>query len=353
MASKVEIWQNNRKIRTLDTLTDGNVRMDDTEFRTTMDFVCQDEDGDLVPTNRANNILEPGFSYAKAFRGLYLSGDTTPTYIPMGASMINEVRVDDSGESVTLSVDCVDWAVRMHEDKLEKTFVIPKGQWVWFALYKLLAYRLEPWQSFRYRGDDQITTSERVYPKGESRWTHAQTLARTIGCEVFFDENLDLIIQPFPKVGRVVDEYVEGPNCSLLYGSKIRDLEGVYNRVEVSGENPKNGTIHVAVAENHNPFSPTSIERIGRRTYTTTSGALNSANHARLYARTLLEQKSGRPERMELTTLVNPGLRLGDTVRVTREALGTNSLQVLDKLTFPLVPGRGTAVSCRERFIEP
>lgn len=353
-AIKVEVWQDNKKIRTLSgaEVTDGNVRMDDAEFRTQIDLTLQDELGDLTPRDTFSNILEPGFSYVKAWRGLYLPEEDEPVLIPLGAAVVDEVRADESGASRTISVNCLDWATKLHEDTFPSTFTIAKGQWVWYSLQRLIVPLLEDWQRFIFRGDAALTSGQRTYKSGESRWTKARELAKSIGCELFFDEELNLVCEPIPGVGDPCDEFSEGSEGKLLYGSKIRSVQGIYNSVKVIGENTKNNAIYSGLAEDRNPFSPTNIDRFGRRAYETSDGNVQSNTAAAIMALGLLRKMVGRPERMELTTIVNPGLRLNDTVKVEREALGVNTLQVLDKLTIPLVPDRGMSLSMRERIVE-
>jgi hypothetical protein len=333
-------------------LSDGNVRMDDTTYRTQIDLRLDDAETEFVPTKSTDNVFEVGRSILKAYRGLYLPGATEPTMVPLGGAVVSEVRVDDSGAGLTVSVRGDDYAQKISAQKLDWNLSIPKTMTAKTALERLVVWQLEPWQDFIFQGDPTATTAGRVAQLGEDPWTHAQSIARGLGCDLYFDDNLNLVCAETPEVGQPVDSLIEGPGCRLLYGSKIRSLEGIFNRVVVTSESTGLTTLVAGNAEDRNPYSPTNIDRIGRRTYPTSSSAVSTNAQAAAMARSLVRKKSGRPERVELNTIVNPAYRLGDTLRVKRMKLGVDSRQVLDKITFPLTPNRACSMSTRERMVD-
>jgi hypothetical protein len=352
MSTRVDIYVDNVLRYGNLPLSDGNVKMDDTVFRTQIDLTINDAEAEFVPTKSLDNVLEVGRSVIKAYRGLYLPGQTTPTMVPLGCAIVGEVRVDDSGQGLTIGVRGNDYAEKISAQKLDWNLSIPKTMTAETAIRNLVVWQLEPWQDFIFLGDSSATTAGRVAQIGEDPWTHAQSIARGIGCDLYFDESLNLICAETPDVGVVVDEYVEGPKCRLLYGSKIRSLEGIFNRVVVSSDATGNTTTVYGNAEDRNPTSPTNIDRIGRRTHFTSSSAVRTSSQAAAMARSLLKKKSGRPERVELNTVVNPALRLGDTILVKRAKLGMDSKQVVDKVTFPLTAKRACSMSTRERLVD-
>jgi hypothetical protein len=352
MLSRVGLYNNGDFVQYLE-FNDGNLRMDDTALRTSGDLtLTEDElDSSIVPSDtRSDNLLEAGFTEGIFYRGI-MYDDGTVEWIPFPRMVLDEIRIDDSGAGLTIQLQFLDQAIRIARNKFRGVYWIPDGTIADTAIHDLLKSRL-PGVNFVYTGTPGWTLNNRIFQAGDDPWQSAFNIAKAIGCELYFNESLDptVICEPVPSIDSdPVDSYVEGPGTSLLYANKIRNMEGVVNRVVVLGEATKQNNIPRGIAEDLNPKSLTYVPTFGPVTYVTTMSSVKTDNQAQRAADARLFKMIGRPERLELQALVNAGLRLNDCITVERDKAGIQSNYFLDKLTIPMTHNRAANLSTRER----
>jgi hypothetical protein len=354
MDMKVEIYVDGNLERTLagstNLITDGNVRMDDVALQTSMDITVTDPDTELIPSdNRTDNLLEAGYTQMRAYRGIVIAGATH--WVPFPTTVVDDLRIDDSGAGLQMVVSCVDQAVKISRDRFRGTYWIPDGTVADVAILDLLRSRM-PGVQFVYEGEPNWTLNNRIYQPGDDPWETAFNIAHSIGCELYFTEDLTPTVKctPIPlQADSPVDSFFEGDEANLLYVNKIRNMSGVVNRCVVLSEASKQNVVYRGIAEDLNPASLTYVPRFGACTNTTVMSSVKTATQCQKAADRRLRKLLGKPERVEFQNIVNPALRLNDVVELVRGASGVNSLYFIDKITFPLTHNRAMNTSGRER----
>lgn len=188
------------------------------------------------------------------------------------------------------------------------------------------------------------TTPLLTFGAQSDRWEAAQGMARSIGCELYFDGFGRCVLRAEPSPASIPAwSVVEGDGGALLDARVSLDRAPAYNRVIAFGENADN-TVAVprGVATDANPASPSYYygpfkhkPRFYASPFLTTDAQAFSA------ATAVLNAQLGVARALELTALPNPALEPGDTVRVTRARLGIDEVHVIDTITLGLTAADG------------
>ncbi len=187
------------------------------------------------------------------------------------------------------------------------------------------------------------TTATRTDLVGPQVWDQDRAgaiidLATSIGAEVYFDVDGNLIIEDAPLLGQVpvwtVDASASGV---LISGDRLRDRSRTYN-VVVAYPSNVSGSIPYApvIVEDNDPTSRTYVGGpFGRVPFRYTSPAMTSSGQATVAAQALLNRVKAVNAQLNVEAVVNPALDRGDVITVLTPDSVTE-LHLVDSLTIPL-----------------
>lgn len=169
-------------------------------------------------------------------------------------------------------------------------------------------------------------------------------LATTFHADIYYDMDGHLNV----KKALNFDEYKNVQNqWDFRYGeaeyisSQVSyQLKNVANYIYVIGDNPMGGEIPVATAENNDPRSPLSIQKIGRKTRYFEKSTIYSYQEALDYANYILKQSCLLGNAITFACSLIPHLELDNTFSLTDPFYNYNREEfIITAITYPLGSG--------------
>lgn len=287
--------------------TQGSVSVDfNRDERRTLEITLENVDGGL----RHPSLFDYD-KVIKVWRGVRnpLNGDTWEA--PLGTFYIDSIKSQHFPHDV--SVTARDGTKRLLGDKFPTSITFSSGRSP-ESLIKAIAinggvtkYNLPP--------TGQLTTREHAFERGTSRWEAVAEIANAYAYDIYFDADgyLVMMAQQDPASSPEVFTFQTGPTGSLsAFERKTTDTR-IYNHVVVTGTGVAPNVY--AVAENNNPSSPTSVQRIGRRTYEYVSQFISTTAQCQDVANKFLAIHALEDYELSLTSLVLPWLEAGNVVK--------------------------------------
>lgn len=187
------------------------------------------------------------------------------------------------------------------------------------------------------------------------RWQAIKDIATAFGHEVYFDHQGYMVMREYkdPNVSPVVFTFQTGPQGSLAKYSKSSSDTRVYNQIVVRNDNA-GGLPLVAIAENHEPSSPTSIENLRRtKTYNYSSGFFTSLPQMQAVADSFLAIHSLESYDVNFDAIVIPWLEATEVIEFIDPDPnpGDPTRFLLVSFNVPLKLGTMSAVSRRVRVV--
>lgn len=354
---------------------DGNITVDRTvEYRRGGTVNCIDSTGTLT-VQGAEGILTPLGTEVRPYRGIVYEDGTTEVYA-LGVFRISQATVSEtvgtadgsygvgSGGGApaagSIPTGCVQIAISMYDrsrkvarDLFTATYSIAAGTNALTAIKAILA-RSFPDLTYDAVGTTLTVPSTLVYAIGDDPWAACQDLATSMGCEVYFDVDGDVVIAPPPDInslGAAAMTYVEGDGCSMTGLDAVYTDSPGYNGVIVIGQSPANTTAPViGVAWDTEPSSPTYwLGPYGKVPQIVNDSTITTQADAQASATNLLNGQLGFSAQISVTAYVNPALEAGDVIAVQRLALGVDGFYSLDTLNVPLINTETQALSGRSQ----
>lgn len=169
-------------------------------------------------------------------------------------------------------------------------------------------------------------------------------LATTFHADIYYDMDGHLNV----KKTLNFDEYKNVQNqWDFRYGdaeyisSQVNyQLKNIANYIYVIGDNPMGGEIPVATAENNDPRSPISIQKIGRKTRYFEKSTIYSYQEALDYANYILKQSCLLGNSITFTCSLIPHLELDNTFSLTDPFYRYDREEfIITAITYPLGVG--------------
>lgn len=169
-------------------------------------------------------------------------------------------------------------------------------------------------------------------------------LATTFHADIYYDMDGHLNV----KKTLNFDEYKNVQNqWDFRYGdaeyisSQVNyQLKNIANYIYVIGDNPMGGEIPVATAENNDPRSPLSIQKIGRKTRYFEKSTIYSYQEALDYANYILKQSCLLGNSITFTCSLIPHLELDNTFTLTDPFYRYDREEfIITAITYPLGAG--------------
>lgn len=176
-------------------------------------------------------------------------------------------------------------------------------------------------------------------------------LGNVLGADIFYDTNGVLTITSgttditYSKQSSIWDFSDVLPEYSN--GSVSLNTIDAINIVKVVGNQINDSEIYIGNAENHNPLSPTAIEKIGRKIYYEESANLPNQARADEYAKYVLNSKSIIQTAIAFSSTLIPHLDVNRVITITDDYYKYNQERfIIQSITLPLDARTLMSISC-------
>lgn len=337
--------------------TDGNVSIDRTSSnRRRCNITCVDPTGEFTPRS-ATGLLTPTGTEVTVYRGvLYPSG--IEEVVSLGVYRLSKVTITDTTSAIGtpgIVLEGYDRSRTVERDKFIAPYTVAQGTNIIQAIQDILARTFD---NLQY---DAVTTTltataPMVYDTANNPWEACQDLATSIGCEVYFDVNGNVVIAPPVDVDHLTSpdwSYVEGVGCQMLALGVVYTDEPGYNGVVLTGESTGDELPAVrSVVWDEEPSSPTYHEGpYGEVPMFVTNSVVSTQADADSVAQATLNSTIGITSQLSVTALVNPALDANDTVEVQRAKSGISAKYAIDSLTIPLMASETAQLTLRAKRV--
>lgn len=285
----------------------GNVNCDMTRSeRRTFDLQLQNIDGALT-------IYPEGFWYDKVIK-IYRGIQTADTeyYRQLGEFLID--GASEPNFPATLSLTGRDYTKKLLTSKFPAATAFAKNQPIENLIHTIAVNA--GIMKFDLPLTGKNTGRDFFYDRGVERWKAIEEIAHAYNYDVYFTHDGYLTMTEYadPTLGQPDYTFQTGRDFGNLSAYEKRTADArMYNHVVVSGES--SDTIPVwAEVKNEIPGHPTSVARIGERTYFFTSAFITTYEQALDVATSFLKVHALEQFEASLDSVVIPWLEVGTVV---------------------------------------
>lgn len=297
-----------------------------------------------VPTV-SGGVLTP-YGYELAVRRGIAYPDGTTELMALGVFPIQASKTDDTLQT---SITALDRSQQVVDARFEDDYSIAAGTNYGTAIAAMVAAGVSGLTYvFTSTG---FTTPLLTFTAQSNRWEAAQGMAKSIGCELYFDGLGQCVLRPEPSPSATaVWTVAEGAGGVLVSSSLALDRQGAYNRVIASGGNGSTTTVYRGIATDNNSSSPTYyFGPFGKKPRFYSSPFIASNAQADSAAAAILTAGLGLGRSLDLSAVPNPAVEPGDPIQVTRTLLGINEVHIPDVITIGLGANQAMTMATRAR----
>lgn len=339
------------------TATGGNVQVDRTsDVRRRCSLDCIDPDGNLTPKTAAS-LLTPYGTEIRPYRGVkYTSGVLAGSFevVPLGVFRLSQATVRDQvGGSPDISLDAYDLSRTVSRAKFADVYTVATGTNLVTAIQTIIQLSL-PDTQFDTTATSMTATTPIVFDASSDPWQACQTIAQSVGMEVYFSATGRCKVAPPVDIDHLpapVFSYVEGNHCTMLDLEVVFTDDPGFNGVIVVGESADSTVPAVrSVMWDTEPSSPTYyLGPYGKVPMFITDSNITTQADADAAAAAALNQVLGFSSQLQITATVNPALDANDVIQITRDRSGVNAKYAIDSLTIPLNASSSASANLRQK----
>ena len=273
-----------------------------------------------------------------------------------GVYIITDISASHSEADKTVTINGVDkfglFGSETGYNEMIGTFCIPKGLTIYEAIFLILnqdmgnGQVLDPIEPIIDPYYKNVTIPFDI-DKGPGSYIgeSLKDLANTFRADIYYDDDgrlnfwRSMLGEENSNLSVIWDFYdtnAEYMNYCLTY-----NLVKTVNRICVVGSNPNSSTPVMAIAENNNPISPISIQKIGIKNRYIESDSIQTLTEAKDYADYMLESLSVEQNTISFECTLIPSLTVNKLFTLTDNFYGIQKESFLiQSLTCPI--GIGT-----------
>ncbi len=336
---------------------EGEVAVDRTaQVRRGLNCRVVDPTGVVTP-RQTGEVLTPYGTELRAYRGIrWTNNDGTPgeEICPLGVFRLSRssitYRADGTGE---ITLEAYDRSRTIQRDKFLSPYVVAADTNLLTAI-KEIVKRTFPSVEYDAIGTTLKTTSPMLLDTGSDPWEACTQLARSMGCEIYFDVEGRLVVAPPPDVAANPAPdftYYDSDGGHLIDLSRDFADENAFNGVVVTGESPGDEKPPVrGEAWDDSPTSPTyRYGDYGECPMFITDNTAKTEEDCIKIAKAQLALILGRPASLNITAVVNPSYEAGAVVHIKLERAHINGLFGLDAFNVPLAGSSTQRLTMREK----
>ena len=316
-------------------LLDGDVSVDSNrDERRQLNLTLDNSDNDL-------NLSPGGLWYDKVvrvYRGV-THEDGSNWEAQLGEFLIDDLNQANFPNEIELSAR--DFSKKLKLSKFNQTTIFLENQPV-EELIRSIAYNGGIPHGKMYLPLTGKSTGRRyTFDRTLSRWEAIQQIANDYAFDIYFDRLGILRLETFtdPYLDPPQYTFQTGPDGNLADFKKSLNDSRIYNVVVVTGGAPDTETPPpYAVVKNENPSSPTSVQRLGERTYFYTSEYMTTQAQCQAVAEKFIKIHALEQFDCSLDAIVIPYLEAGITVNFfdPQPAAQQPTKYLLSNFTIPL-----------------
>ncbi len=346
---KAEVWASDRKLIDLDidkgkvTVSTSNSIRRTCEINVTTDRTATN----LVPDD-GFDYLAPFGNQLRLYRGIQFT-DGTEEYIPLGVFVINEVKVKDTNEGVSISIRGEDKSIICSRNKWTSTYQMVSGT-LEASLTALLQNRFP---DIEINFPTTNVTVNQVILGADSNvdpWKDAVMLAQLVGFDLFFDVNGVCVMKQFPTLdaATVVATYEEGNGTTITSLDRNISTKETYNGVIYTIEGSQVTTpIRIEVWDEDTTSPTYRFGVFGSVPTFITTNLLSTSAEAIKAATLLLNTVIGQQENITFDSIVDPSLDVNDVIYVKSIGSKVDRTVIIDSIDIPLTYTESMNVNTR------
>ncbi len=273
--------------------------------------------------------------------------------VPLGLFRLSEaIAVDGPGGS-WLELAGADLASKVSRAKWTSVYVIAEGTNYGTAIRDLLTNRV-PSLVFNFVSTDRLTPSLFFGEQDTDPWADAQSMAASIGCELYFDPRGVCVMRPVPdpEITDPVWMFDDDAEPTITDLRRVLTSEPTRNMIIVTGENTGVSDPVRAVALDDDPASATYyLNDEGIAPLRITTPLVTSLEQGQDYADAELRRRKGLAESVEMTVVTVPMLEPGDISTLTRDRVRVEGRYLTDGFTIDVNPEVSMRIVARRQRI--
>jgi hypothetical protein len=263
---------------------------------------------------------------------------------PLGVFPVQASALD--GTTLVTEIQGIDRSQLVVDARLEDDYAVAAGVNYGTAIRDLINAGV-PGLTYALTSTTFVTPPL-VFPAQSDRWEAARGMAKSIGCELFFNGVGTCVMQPEPTFSSIPQWTVsEGEGGLLISAALAMDRAPAFNAVIATGENTANTTVPRGTWYDTDPTSPTFYGGgFGRKPRFYASPFITTPEQAISAATAIGTAQRGVARSLSFASLPNPQMVPGHLVLVKRAAIGVDEVHILDSTTIPLTasePQTGTS----------
>lgn len=336
---------------------EGQVSVDrSAQVRRTLDCRLIDPLGEVTPRS-TGEILTPYGTELRAYRGIKWqdkNGVWQQEICPLGVFRLSRSSITfKSDGSSDITLEASDRSRTIQRDRFVAPYTVDAATNILDAIQAIVK-RTFPEVQYDAVTTALVTTSPMLLDTGSDPWEAVTNLAKSMGCEIYFDVEGRLVVAPPPDVSANPSPdftYVEGDRCTMIDLAREFSDENAFNGIVVTGESPGDEMPPVrGEAWDDSPTSPTyRYGNYGEVPNFITDNTAKTTEDCTKIAKSELALVLGRPASLSITALVNPSYEAGNVVQVKLGKAGVDGLYGLDAFNVPLATNGTQALTLRER----
>lgn len=356
--SYVEMIAPDQEARLLKVL-DGEVAVDRTaQVRRGLNCRVIDPTGEVTP-RETGEVLTPYGTELRAYRGIRWrnnDGTYSEEVCPLGVFRLAKSTIAYKADGTSdITLEAYDRSRSIQRDKFIVPYVVEAGTNVLTAI-KEIVKRTFPDIQYDTITTTLTTSAPMLLDTGADPWQACYDLARSMGCEIYFDVLGRLAVVPPPDIAAQPApdfSYYDSDGGHMIDLGRDFSDDQAFNGVIVTGESPGDEKPPVrGEAWDDSPASPTyRYGNYGEVPQFITDATAKTEEDCIKIAKAELALIIGRPASLSITSLVNPSYEAGDVVSVKLSKAKIDGLYGIDAFNVPLAGSATQRLVLRERRV--
>lgn len=338
---------------------EGEVAVDRTaQVRRSLNCRIVDPLGTITPRS-TGEVLTPYGTELRAYRGIKWqdeSGEWQEEVCPLGVFRLSRSSISYKSDGTSdIALEGYDQSRTIQRDKFIVPYVVAANTNVLTAI-KEIVKRTIPDVVYDAISTSLTTSAPMLLDTGSDPWEACTQLAKSMGCEIYFDVEGRLVVAPPPDVTAhpaPVFTYYDSDGGHMIDLGRDYSDEQAYNGVIVTGETPGDEKPPVrGEAWDDSPTSPTyRYGDYGEVPAFLTDNTAKTEEDCIKIAKSELALVLGRPAQLSMTALVNPSYEAGEVVEVKLNRAGIDGLYGIDAFNVPLAGSATQRLALREKRV--